>query len=136
MIDFSRSMYANKDDMYKAMRDYICDLENAALHNADDLRARDKRILELIEDLNDLSFINMNLKQKVAELEEDWISVDYALPETNTFVDVFCKNERFTDIEFIGGIFSELILDDEGDYSHSVELDPSHWKPLPSPPKE
>lgn len=70
MIDFSRSMYANKDDMYKAMRDYICDLENTALHNADDLIARDKRINELIEDLNDLSFANMNLKQRVAELEQ------------------------------------------------------------------
>jgi hypothetical protein len=53
----------------------------------------------------------------------EWVSVDG-------------KGYRKTDVEFEDGVFKELMLDYQGDYSHSDEIPHvTHWMPLPEPPK-
>jgi len=65
-----------------------------------------------------------------------WVSVEDRLPEDRSFVDVWCGAERWSDIEFANGVFSHLVVDDDGDYSYSVDINPTHWMPLPTRPTQ
>jgi hypothetical protein len=64
----------------------------------------------------------------------DWISVDDRLPDEKQCVDAWSEF-RFTDCDFRHGDFYEVMLDGDGDYSHSELIsDVTHWM-LVMPPR-
>lgn len=66
----------------------------------------------------------------------EWISVDEQLPEAGAYVDVWLEDMRQCDIEYDGGRFIEHSYSGcNDDTHHECEIDPSHWMPLPEPPK-
>jgi len=65
----------------------------------------------------------------------EWINVNNDLPENDTWVDVWVNDDRKVDIKFIGVSFMEYILDHQGDFSHTEEIDPSHWMKTPDEPE-
>lgn len=77
----------------------------------------------------------------------EWISVNDRLPNepktsfSTSYVDVFINSGKLNmyrepDCIFEKGMFWQMILDGDGDFSYSEEItDVTHWMPLPEPPK-
>ena len=71
-----------------------------------------------------------------------WISVEDELPEEpkkyeQTWVDVWSKDERITDVNFFNGKFWIYHEDCDGDFSHHEEIENvTHWMIEPKPPKQ
>lgn len=93
-------------------------------------------IEELQEDNAALNGTVSNLIQQIAELgKQKWIPVTERLPEDLTRVIVYCEDG----VSF--GLCEHLIADDDEEVVEWHDflyypITPTHWMPLPEPPKE
>ena len=66
----------------------------------------------------------------------EWISIDFMKPDDHQSVIAFVDSCFVISAQYRGGIFYDIVKDDNGCFFETVSRDVTHWMPLPEPPKD
>ncbi len=89
-------------------------------------------------DINSATAFAETLYKKGYRKQSEWISVDERLPNDSSAV-IAIVNGRERNIKYINAIMLAVYFSDTNewalDHNPSVDVQVTHWKPLPEPPK-